>query len=371
MYTQHGILIATASNDNSIKLWKSNNYSFEFRCIQTIFLSNQFCFAIKFFVISSSKQQVLLLFANGENLQLWAQFETNFYKVMDLIGHEDWIRCIDVIEHDKNIMVLTGSQDNYARVWKLTPTCKKAYTQKKEAIHMETKIATIKCNDKIEDFAVSLESVISGHEGWVYAAHFFCRNGNIGIMTCSIDKSIIVWYQGKDGVWMDIHRIGEMGGGNLGFIGAKISKNGNTIVAHSFQGSFYIWNVKQGFEGDVFERQITPSGHFEEVKDIAWAPDGNFLFSVSLDQTTRIHAPWKDTNKIKWNEIARIQIHGYDLTSLAVLSPHAVATGAEEKVIRILHTTENFINNLKQICSIDYVENGNSVLKLMKSKTDD
>ena len=36
------------------------------------------------------------------------------------------------------------------------------------------------------------------------------------------------------------------------------------------------------------------SGHFAGVQDIAWEPaGGEFLLSVGLDQTTRLHAPWR------------------------------------------------------------------------------
>lgn len=37
---------------------------------------------------------------------------------------------------------------------------------------------------------------------------------------------------------------------------------------------------------------MTAGGHSNEVVDMAWEPDGEFLVSSSLDQTTRIHAPW-------------------------------------------------------------------------------
>ena len=38
---------------------------------------------------------------------------------------------------------------------------------------------------------------------------------------------------------------------------------------------------------------VTVGGHFESVEDIAWEPEsGEFLLSVSGDQTTRLHALW-------------------------------------------------------------------------------
>lgn len=304
----------------------------------------------------------MLLFSEGEQLQLWAQLESGFGEVLQLSGHEDWIRCIDITMNGRDIMILTGSQDNYARVWKLSLK-NNTSSEPKLGFHMEERIVSIKNNQ----FSVNLESVISGHEGWVYAATFFKNNDDIGIMTCSIDKSIIIWYQGEDGIWMDTHRLGEMGGGGLGFLGAKTSLNGQTIVAQGFQGSLHIWTINQDENGeDVIKPENAPSGHFGAVNDIAWATGGEYLFSVSSDQTTRIHAPCKTISNEKWSEIARVQIHGYGLTSIAVLTPDVIATGAEEKIIRILNRTEHFNNTFKTICSTDQNESDDTIPRKRK-----
>lgn len=69
-------------------------------------------------------------------------------------------------------------------------------------------------------------------------------------------------------------------------------------------------------------------------KDCQWEPEGRYLLSVSSDQSTRLHAPWRrgGDNKITWHELARPQIHGYDITCLAPVTPLLFATGADEKV---------------------------------------
>ena len=36
---------------------------------------------------------------------------------------------------------------------------------------------------------------------------------------------------------------------------------------------------------------VTGSGHFDEVEDLGWDTGGQFVVSVSKDQTTRLHAP--------------------------------------------------------------------------------
>ena len=41
-------------------------------------------------------------------------------------------------------------------------------------------------------------------------------------------------------------------------------------------------------------------GHFAAVQDIAWQPgEGQFLLSVSTDQTTRLHAVWNHASQVR------------------------------------------------------------------------
>jgi elongator complex protein 2 len=65
---------------------------------------------------------------------------------------------------------------------------------------------------------------------------------------------------------------------------------------------------------------------------------------ISSDQTTRIHA-YTD----RWAEIARPQIHGYDMTCGTWLGPYRVASGADEKLTRVFDAPEGFISTLKAL----------------------
>ena len=87
----------------------------------------------------------------------------------------------------------------------------------------------------------------------------------------------------------------------------------------------------------------TVSGHYGPVQDISWEPThGAYLLSVSADQTTRAYAPCleegeKESRDTRWCEIARPQIHGYDIQCVCTLSPVLFISAADEKV-RLLNT---------------------------------
>lgn len=95
-------------------------------------------------------------------------------------------------------------------------------------------------------------------------------------------------------------------------------------------------------------------GHFDSVEDLIWDPSGEFVITVGTDQTSRLHAPWVEEGKqVTWHEIARPQVHGYDMTCIASLGRFRFASGAEEKLIRVFEAPKNFLENFARICQIE------------------
>jgi elongator complex protein 2 len=122
------------------------------------------------------------------------------------------------------------------------------------------------------------------------------------------------------------------------------------LVVVNYIGSALIWLYN--IETKKFSLRPSFNGHSNEVKDIDWNHTGNFLVSVSKDQTTRIMS--KNICNNIYHEISRAQIHGYDLNAVSVLKVNdglidIIACGADEKVIRIIEPPAcfaNYLNNL-------------------------
>lgn len=108
-------------------------------------------------------------------------------------------------------------------------------------------------------------------------------------------------------------------------------------MAINYIGSALIWVYNK--ETKKFSLRPSFNGHTNEVNDIDWDHTGNFLVSVSKDQTTRIVS--RNIADKHYHEISRAQIHGYDINAISLTKVKdglidLIACGADEKVIRIV-----------------------------------
>lgn len=170
-----------------------------------------------------------------------------------------------------------------------------------------------------------------------------------------MDKSLILWQQPKeDGLWSEIVRVGDVGGSALGFLGAYYDYD--KIIGQAYNGAFHLWCHNN--ELNVWNPSIGLGGHADCVTDLSWDPNGSYLLSCSKDQTTRLHGPWlvDESKKVSWHELARPQIHGFDLNCLCAIDGVTFASGGDEKVVRILGATESFVKSMKNITKRDLME---------------
>lgn len=146
--------------------------------------------------------------------------------------------------------------------------------------------------------------------------------------------------------WVPKCRVGDLGGSTLGFYGARLNSAGDRLVANGYHGSIHEWDTIRMNEG-IITPVVGKSGHTKSVEDLSWDPSGSYLLSCSLDQTVRAHAEWKTGRS--WHEIARTQIHGYDLHSLSFVDKYTYVSGSDEKVVRVFSAPRAFAETLENI----------------------
>ncbi|XP_055089835.2 elongator complex protein 2 isoform X5 [Symphalangus syndactylus] len=261
---------------------------------------------------SKKGSEVPILACGGDDcrIHIFAQQNDQFQKVLSLCGHEDWIRGVEWAAFGRDLFLASCSQDCLIRIWKLYIKSTSLETQDDDNIRLKENTFTIENESVKIAFAVTLETVLAGHENWVNAVHWqpvFYKDGVLQqpmrLLSASMDKTMILWAPDEEsGVWLE-------------------------------------------------QREWTPeiviSGHFHGVQDLVWDPEGEFIITVGTDQTTRLFAPWKkkDQSQVTWHEIARPQIHGYDLKCLAMINRFQFVSGADEKVLRVFSAPRNFVEN--------------------------
>jgi elongator complex protein 2 len=79
----------------------------------------------------------------------------------------------------------------------------------------------------------------------------------------------------------------------------------------------------------------------------------------SVDQTTRIFGQLYPSiaSQSSWHEIARPQVHGYDLLDAIFLDALKFVSIADEKVIRVFEAPRNFVLLAKTLGVADFTEN--------------
>ncbi|XP_073534712.1 elongator complex protein 2 isoform X3 [Phyllobates terribilis] len=266
----------------------------------------------------------------------------------------------------QDIYLASCAQDSLIRIWKIFPksaieNLKIDDEDEENNIKLKENILTVKEKGEEFNYAVTLESVLAGHENSVYAVHWlpsFLKGGSIvqtmSLLSASMDKTMILWEPDEEtGVWLEQVRVGEVGGNTLGFYGCQFSPDKSMILAHAFHGALHLWS-QNSEKHEEWIPMVVISGHFNSVQGLRWDPDGEFIITVGADQTTRIFAPWKrsDQTEVTWHEIARPQIHGYDMQCIAMIGRFQFVSGADEKVLRVFSATRNFIENFSRISDV-------------------
>jgi len=362
-------LIASASSDSTVKIWQSSSNMSDLSCVQTLDFGHGFVLGIALHLLPNHNVPVLACACDDFNVKLYSLCDISnseatgqFMCVITLKGHEDWVRGVAFANIDNTLLLASCSQDCFIRLWKISEMDSVFDENNCDGLNLKTKQHVFSIPsfcDKLQ-YTATLDAVLSGHENWVHSVYWQFEGGKqadvqqLKLLSASMDKTVVVWhYDANSATWVDKVRMGEVGGNSMGFFSALFSNNGKKILAHAFSGAFHAWNFISDGE---WIPSVVVGGHSSSVNDIDWEPQlGRFLISTSEDQTTRLFAEWPCSNhpSHSWFEIARPQIHGYNLQCLKMLTSTEFISGADEKVLRVFKASQNFTDNLKNLCGYD------------------
>jgi elongator complex protein 2 len=315
-------------------------------------------------------------------------------KVDNLDGHQEWVRSVAFVRADDgDVLLASAAQDNYIRLWRITTDLEKVSAAAAAVAAASAATAAGDDESGVErddmykvkarrfkvggvNYALTLESVLAGHEDWVQCVCWppVSADGRqpLALLSASMDRTMMIWTPDEhSGLWINEHRVGTTGGNTLGFYGCAFGNECTTIIGHGYTGELHMWHQKSnesaaapsssvGVYDNEWVPAVTVSGHRGAVVDCDWeSPNGGYLVSASTDQTVRLFAPWqrRQADAAGWHELARPQVHGYNMTCLAFVKSatplHKYASAAEEKVVRVFEAPQSFVRNLAAASAVD------------------
>ncbi|MCJ1353082.1 MAG: hypothetical protein MMC33_003066 [Icmadophila ericetorum] len=323
--------------------------------------------------LGTRKSLVLAVGGTKNIVQIYTSVEAedqiSFSLQATLAGHEGWIRSLDFVKstvgEGNELLLASASQDKYIRIWKICPEGRHlvdassqifSVSETNQSLSNKTyRLATADCT-----YLVSFEALLLGHDDWIYTVSWIHTAGAVKLLSASADNSLAIWESDAgSGIWIPTSRLGEISaqkgsttatGSTGGFWIGLWSSKGNSIASLGRTGTWRLWKHER--EENRWIQVPGVSGHVKAVKGIAWSTDGTYLLSTSSDQTTRLHAEWKQNSSRSWHEFARPQIHGYDLNCIATTSPSQFVSGADEKLLRVFDEPRAVAGVLQALCGI-------------------
>ncbi|KAJ0398778.1 hypothetical protein ATCC90586_001302 [Pythium insidiosum] len=278
--------------------------------------------------------------------------------LLALEGHRGWIRAVDFQrrasgDDGNEILLASASQDQRVRLWKINTLSRRDTA----AALPKGASAGYEALGGRRFYSISFDALLIGHEDWVTS--LLWSPGDSVLVSTSMENSVVIWKKSASGSWVPALRVGDLGGNGLlssVVLPPTAALNGRLeLLALNFSGQLERWQ-QEPLPSKIFHPVASLNGHCSAVTDLSWSPRGDYLLSTSLDQTTRVIAPFhamNETNPTSWHEISRAQVHGYDINCATFLSAtpegrnDRFVCGADEKILRVFEAPDS-VQNLVQ-----------------------
>jgi len=249
-FSQNGQFLASANTDQTIQLWQLDGPN------QTKVLAGKTWNGHNDWVTDISFSRDGQLFASASRDQTVKLWNLDGTLVATLSGHDGWVNAVRFSPDGETLA--SAGEDNQIRIWQLNRQTGKA----------------------------SLSKTLNGHRDRVTNIAF-SPNGQ-SLVSASGDGTVRMWNLATASaqVFADNNASSQINS-------VKFSSDGQTVVSANANGRINVWNR----DGLLLK---TWTGHNAEILDLDLSPEGTILASASADKTIKL---WDTENAIPhWDD---------------------------------------------------------------------